>query len=586
MKLRKTTAIVIAALVILTGVFSLIQTSAFAEESVSPPGAGGAGDGAGQTTGDPGNTGAGQTTGDSGNTGDGQTTGDPGNTSGQTTGDPGNTGAGQTTGDPGNVGDGQTTGDPGNTGDGQTPIDAGGGEGQDGSDVEGVVPDDTEGGSDAQQSESPAYSGVPLHIYAGDQYSLVLNEDGSVWAWGLDVIGGSGVIGAPGDDQTTGDPGNTGDGQTTGDPGNTGDGQTTGDPGNTGDGPNADGNVPAEGSGAIGAPGDGPNADGNVPAEGSGGGLNADGNAPTEGSGAIVAPGGIGAPGEGPLDESASPVSAKDSPVPVLLEGAVWDEITTPVDPGDYTLELRDDGTLWVSGENEYVLSVIPAPDPQESDTAEPPDNASVQVPGIDQTDNAPVQVPGIDQTDNAPVQVPGIDQTDNAPVQVPGIDHVREFSAGSTHCLVLKEDGSVWGWGDNRHGEIGDFPDEIIKTPVLIIPGPDRESTHSSDIDLTVTKGRPYYLPLEGKGILTFEGVTIKVTYDPAALKLDDAAVHMQGRNAVEGPVIESLKDGEITLTMKKDIPPGKEWSGLITLLMFEAQSDGDTRVSVVWAE
>ncbi|OPH47872.1 hypothetical protein BC351_39325 [Paenibacillus ferrarius] len=42
-------------------------------------------------------------------------------------------------------------------------------------------------------------------------------------------------------------------------------------------------------------------------------------------------------------------------------------------------------------------------------------------------------------------------------PVKVQGIDHVKAIGAGAMHALAVKSDGTVWTWGDNTDGQIGD---------------------------------------------------------------------------------------------------------------------------------
>ena len=38
------------------------------------------------------------------------------------------------------------------------------------------------------------------------------------------------------------------------------------------------------------------------------------------------------------------------------------------------------------------------------------------------------------------------------------GINHEKVVDAGKGHFVVLKEDGSVWSWGDNKFGQMGAF--------------------------------------------------------------------------------------------------------------------------------
>lgn len=42
------------------------------------------------------------------------------------------------------------------------------------------------------------------------------------------------------------------------------------------------------------------------------------------------------------------------------------------------------------------------------------------------------------------------------APVRLDGLDDVRAISAGYNHALALRADGSVWGWGSNVYGQLG----------------------------------------------------------------------------------------------------------------------------------
>jgi len=241
---------------------------------------------------------------------------------------------------------------------------------------------------------------------------------------------------------------------------------------------------------------------------------------------------------EAPDDMKPAKTKTPDSLKPEKIEAP--DGVISISAGEGYLIALKDDGTVWMRSDNEYVR-------------------------------------PACGQTED-----------DEGFALVLGIENVRGIAAGRTHCLAVKEDRSVWGWGDNRCGALGDSPDETVVAPVMIIPG--RENApNSNDFELKVTKGKLYYLPLEGKGLLSFEGVSIRTAYDSGALRLLDAAAHLPGKYTSAGPAgdglsIQSCTDGEVVISLDKYIPLGKEWSGPITLMVFEALKDGETLVSVTW--
>lgn len=62
---------------------------------------------------------------------------------------------------------------------------------------------------------------------------------------------------------------------------------------------------------------------------------------------------------------------------------------------------------------------------------------------------------------------------------------NIIEFSAGSEYCLAIRSDGTLWGWGNNRNGQLGDGTYQIRTRPVQIGKDKDWKKTcagfHSS---------------------------------------------------------------------------------------------------------
>ena len=52
-------------------------------------------------------------------------------------------------------------------------------------------------------------------------------------------------------------------------------------------------------------------------------------------------------------------------------------------------------------------------------------------------------------------------------PVKI--LDGVRQVSAGYSHTMAILNDGSLWGWGRNKYGQIGDGTTTDRTRPVKI---------------------------------------------------------------------------------------------------------------------
>jgi alpha-tubulin suppressor-like RCC1 family protein len=107
--------------------------------------------------------------------------------------------------------------------------------------------------------------------------------------------------------------------------------------------------------------------------------------------------------GDGNWENRLSPVKIMDNVASVSAGGNIRD--------GGHSAAIKTDGTLWAWGSNSHG------------------------------------------QIGNGS----GGDYADRRPSPVKIMDNVASVSAGGNHTIAVKHDGSLWAWGDNKFGQIGD---------------------------------------------------------------------------------------------------------------------------------
>jgi len=119
-------------------------------------------------------------------------------------------------------------------------------------------------------------------------------------------------------------------------------------------------------------------------------------------------------------DDNDVPGIDSDTPVQVVGEGGegTLTGVVALAAGGSHTVALKADGTVWAWGKNDH---------------GQLGDNTGV--PGIDS--DTPVRVKG-----------EGGEGT---------LTGVVAVAAGSSYTVALKDDGTVWAWGNNEHGQLGD---------------------------------------------------------------------------------------------------------------------------------
>lgn len=163
--------------------------------------------------------------------------------------------------------------------------------------------------------------------------------------------------------------------------------------------------------------------------------------------------------------------SAAYSTIPVIVNGI--DSVTALSGGSAYSLALKTNGTVWGWGSNSF------------GETGPGPGSTNVprQIPGIDNVtvivagtlhsmalrSDGTVWTWGSNQYGQLG---DGTTTQRSMPGPVLGLTNVVAIAAGSSHSLAVKSDGTVWAWGDNRHGEIGDNTITISKPVPVQVTG------------------------------------------------------------------------------------------------------------------
>jgi alpha-tubulin suppressor-like RCC1 family protein len=143
-----------------------------------------------------------------------------------------------------------------------------------------------------------------------------------------------------------------------------------------------------------------------------------------------------------------------------------------------HTVALKSDGTVWTWGYNS---------DGQLGDNTVTARTTPVQVKGpggVGFLTDVKAIASGVNHTiavktdgtvwawgDNAYGQLGDNATTDRTtPVQVSGLTGVVAVTGGRSHSIALKSDGTVWTWGANNTGQLGDGTNTQRTTPVQVV--------------------------------------------------------------------------------------------------------------------
>jgi alpha-tubulin suppressor-like RCC1 family protein len=159
-----------------------------------------------------------------------------------------------------------------------------------------------------------------------------------------------------------------------------------------------------------------------------------------------------------------------DQHAPKLVAGL--DHVRALAGGGFHSLALGSDGTVWAWGGNELGQLGV---------EAGPGSDQPLVVPGISGVTAVAAgmwhslallpggAVLGWGANDSGQLTDPATAGA-HPPVPIDGLSDVVALAAGSAHNLALKSDGSVWTWGDNSYGQLGQGTDEARARPGPVV--------------------------------------------------------------------------------------------------------------------
>jgi alpha-tubulin suppressor-like RCC1 family protein/ABC-type uncharacterized transport system auxiliary subunit len=144
----------------------------------------------------------------------------------------------------------------------------------------------------------------------------------------------------------------------------------------------------------------------------------------------------------------------------------------------NHSLALSNDGNVWAWGNNSHGQLGIGGFDITQMDT---PQNVLLltDIIAIDAgyahslalQDNGNVWSWGSNTNGQLGNGTYGMETSENKPFLIPTLDSCVAIAAGYAHSVALKKDGTVWTWGFNSSGQLGD-QSEINKYQPVIVPG------------------------------------------------------------------------------------------------------------------
>ena len=260
--------------------------------------------------------------------------------------------------------------------------------------------------------------------------------------------------------------------------------------------------------------------------------------------------------GDGTTTQRLTPVEVSGLGVDTvaIAAGGLSVELQFGFDNGHHGLALKSDGTVWSWGDNSVG---------QLGDGTLEPRLTPALVPGLSNIlaisagggNSLAIQTDGI--AFDGSVWAWGRINTSSEPQRIAGLDQVNAVAAGGLHALALKSDGTVWAWGGNLYGQLGDGTITSRSEPAQVhglsdVIGIAAGSFHSLAVD---ARGKVWAWGRNHCGQLGDGGTTLRKV--PVAI--DGISGTVLGIAASAGPKSNEAVEGDHSLAFTAE---GRVWS------------------------
>ena len=167
--------------------------------------------------------------------------------------------------------------------------------------------------------------------------------------------------------------------------------------------------------------------------------------------------------------------------------------------------------------------------------------------------------------------------------VQVNGLGDITAIAGGGYNSLALKNDGTVWAWGSNSYGQLGNGNKRYSEYAKYSFGKQNTFNALTTTCTVSCTSGSSINIILSLTNIKSFEDRTFTLLYDTNEISAVKDLCRMtykieSATGAIAGTGITIIQNdpGIIKFTVDKVIPEGKSWSGIVNIIALKAKVSG----------